>query len=129
MNSDIALLAQAQAMATHALHRQNLIAENIANADTPGYKARDIRPFSLESHPSEAPLALRSTRGGHVAGLTAGSSTVLGSLDKSAEPSPNGNTVSLDREMVKAAELRQQYEMAIGIYRKSMNILRASLGR
>ena len=42
---------------------------------------------------------------------------------------PNGNSVSLEAEMVKAVEVRQQHEMALAIYRSSSNVVRASLGR
>jgi len=43
--------------------------------------------------------------------------------------SPNGNTVSLEAEMIRSTELRQQHDMAIGIYQKSLQIMRTSMGR
>jgi flagellar basal-body rod protein FlgB len=42
---------------------------------------------------------------------------------------PNGNTVSLEQEMVKTANIRQDHEMALAIYRNTNDILRASLGK
>jgi flagellar basal-body rod protein FlgB len=46
-----------------------------------------------------------------------------------AAGAPNGNTVSLEQEMVKAASARQDHEMALAIYRNTSSIIRASLGR
>ena len=43
--------------------------------------------------------------------------------------SPNGNTVSLEQEMVKAASAKQDHDMALAIYRNTSAIIRASLGR
>ena len=46
-----------------------------------------------------------------------------------SQPSPNGNSVSLEAEMVKTAEVRHEHEMSLGIYRSAMDILRTSIGR
>ena len=43
--------------------------------------------------------------------------------------SPNGNTVSLETEMMKAAQTRGQFDMAVGVYKSALNILKSSLGR
>ncbi len=126
MNFDI--LRMAQAMANHAGQRQTLIAENIANADTPGYKARDLGPFSQVFGQTPVALPLRATRAGHF--TTADPGPIFHpTTDNAAETSPNGNNVSLEREMTRAAQTRQEYDMAMGIYFKSLSILRASLGR
>lgn len=100
-------------MAKHAATRHETIARNIANADTPGYKARDISPFS----------AILAVQGGPQAAI--GDSREA----KTASVSPNGNSVALDEQMVMASETKIQHETALAIYRKSMDLLRASLGR
>ena len=46
MFQSLDILRMAQAYATHAATRQQAIAQNVANADTPGYRARDAIPFS-----------------------------------------------------------------------------------
>lgn len=119
------LVRMAQAMAAHAGARQGEIARNIANADTPGFKARDLPPFA---EVYEAPQWLRATRPGH---LTAGppEGAVAVARHGRGAASPNGNTVSLESEMVAAVEVQQQHEMALAIYRNTADILRASLGR
>ena len=56
----------AQALAAHSGERLSLIAENVANADTPGYRARDLPDFAAAFQAGD--LSLRQTRSGHIAG-------------------------------------------------------------
>lgn len=127
MTYELTVLSQAQALIRHASERQTLVAANIANADTPGYRARDLRPFSDTYDASAPPDALRRTRPGHIdAPLDTGTAAVVDTGDPAK---PNGNSVSLETEMVRSADLNGQYNMALGIYRTSLGILRTSLGR
>jgi flagellar basal-body rod protein FlgB len=126
MTASLDVLNIAQAVAARANNRQSVIAANIANADTPGYRARDIAPFSLDT--SDNGPVLKTTRDRHVQNSSA-APTQLPTFVEKGEQSPNGNSVSLEQEMAKASELRLQYDLALGVYRKSMDILRASVGR
>jgi flagellar basal-body rod protein FlgB len=126
MTANLEVLNIAQAVASRANSRQSVIAENIANADTPGYKARDIQPFSKD-YANIGP-ALKTTRDGHLQGANAQTAKPQTFVEK-GEESPNGNSVSLELEMAKASELKLQYDLALGVYRKSIDILRASVGR
>jgi flagellar basal-body rod protein FlgB len=123
----IKTIGMAREMAVHAAARQAAIAANVANADTPGYRAGDLRPFA-ETYRSGATLALRTTRPDH---LVASASVRQGPVvpDRDAEPSPNGNTVSLETELVRSASAKRQHDVSLAIYRSSLDILRASLGR
>ena len=114
----------AQALAAHAGARQGVIAQNIAQADTPGYRAQDVPKFA-ETYRDEG--TLRATRTGHVGGGADVVEPVARTVAGSA--SPNGTTVSLEGEMVKAVDVKQQHDMALAIYRSVSDILRASLGR
>jgi flagellar basal-body rod protein FlgB len=126
MFEKLEIVRMAQAMATHAGARQGAIATNIANADTPGYKAQDMPDFA-ESFAKGADTALRMTRAGHI-GAQGGNPQLIARTTGGAA-APNGNTVSLESEMVKAVEVRQQHDMALAIYRSTSSILRTSLGR
>lgn len=125
MFENLELLKMAGAMSQRAGARMSVVAQNIANADTPGFKAMDLPSFA-ETY-DESGAAMRATRSGHF-------STDAGAAEPSARrakgaAAPNGNTVSLEQEMVKTATIRQDHEMALSIYRASTDILRASLGR
>ncbi len=118
------LTRMAQAMAARAGDRLGLIARNVANADTPGYRAMDLPGFA-ETYAATG-MGLRATRAGHLAGLSA--AEPVPRRDRTAA-APNGNAVSLEQEMVKSAGARADHDMALAIYRSSAEILRASLGK
>jgi flagellar basal-body rod protein FlgB len=115
----------AQALAAQSGARMAVIAENVANADTPGYKAKDVPAFA-EVYEAEG-MQMRTTRPGHLGTATSGAS-VVADIARGHE-SPNGNSVSLEAEMVKSVETRQNHDMALAIYRATSDVIRASLGR
>ncbi|MGB8814328.1 MAG: FlgB family protein [Paracoccaceae bacterium] len=119
------VIRMAQAMAAHAGTRQEAIARNVANADTPGYRAMDLPNFAATYQ--DRGTEMRASRSGHLRTESPAMSLQPRIADEAA--SPNGNTVSLEGEMVKAVEVRQQHDMALAIYRSTSDILRASLGR
>ncbi|MGY6410070.1 MAG: flagellar basal body protein [Alkalilacustris sp.] len=117
MFEPLAVSGMAHALAAHASARQGVIAANVAHADTPGYRARDVEPFMdafrrLQSEPPRTPIAPR-----------------LLPVDPGTALSPNGNSVSLDIEMMKAVEARHQFDMALTITQSIGGIIRTSLGR
>jgi flagellar basal-body rod protein FlgB len=115
----------AQALAAHAGTRMGVIAQNVAHADNPGYKARDLLDFA-KTYADQYGEGLKTTRSGH---FGAGGSAPLVSVVQRGSDAPNGNSVSLEAEMVKAAEVRQQHDMALSIYRSTSDILKLALGR
>lgn len=115
-------------LAKHASTRQEIIARNIANADTPNYRAKDTAPFSATYRGGDLGPTLKTTRTRHIVSTDTASGPV--DLRDAAGPSsPNGNTVSIETEMMKATEVRHQHELALSVYKSSMNILRTSVGR
>jgi len=125
MFEKLEITRMAQALAAHAGTRMGMIAQNVAHADTPGYKAQDIGDFArVWSGKGET---MRATRPGHLADTPqqAAARPFAGGGDEA----PNGNSVSLEKEMVKMAGARQDHEMALAIYRSTSEVIRASLGR
>lgn len=125
MFEKLELTRMAQSLAAQSGARMAVIAENVANADTPGYKARDLPAFAEVYE--EAGQDMRATRPGH---LTAASPAAMPVPDiVRGHDAPNGNSVSLEAEMVKSVEARQSHDMALAIYRATSDVVRASLGR
>ena len=123
MFEKLELTRMAQSMASYAGARLGVVASNIAHADSPRYKARDLPTFA-DAYDKQGDM--RATRPGHM-GTTDVSMPEAGIVR--GPGSPNGNTVSLETEMVRAVAVRQDHEMALAIYRSTSDVVRASLGR
>lgn len=130
MFKSLELSRMAQAMASHAARRQGVVAQNIAHADTPGYRARDIAPFSETYQTPDRRLSLRATHAAHLPGrVGAGFAASLTEVERAAPNAAiNGNSVSLDTEMVQAAQTRLAHETALGVYATLRAITRAARG-
>ena len=120
------VMRMASASAAHAAARIGAIARNVANADTPGYRASDLASFS-DSYRASPDFRARTSRPGHFSAEDAVAAPrpqlIAGHM------SPNGNNVSLEDEMMRAALVRKDHDTALAIYKNSLNILRLSLGR
>lgn len=121
--------------------RQGVIAENMANADTPGYRPKRLKEQSFKD------LLTNTTtmsKGGGMAAApmtkTSGQHLGVGGSDGTRMPTeykarevadqrPNGNGVTLEEELVALAETQIEYQTMLGVYRKHSSILRTALGR
>ncbi len=126
MLESLSVTRMAEQLAAHAGARLGLIARNVAQADTPGYKAVDLEDFQT-SYQNAGADPMRATRSGHFLGAGQGMEPLV--QTDGGEMSPDGNSVSLSHEMVKSVEVRQQHDMALAVYRNAADIIRASLGR
>lgn len=126
MLESLSITRMAEALADHAASRLDLIARNVAQADTPGYKAMDLPDFA-KVYEDSTDHGMRATRPGHFNTPETAFQPVV--QPSKGEASPNGNTVSVEQEMVKSAEVRQDHDMALAVYRSAQDILRISLGR
>jgi flagellar basal-body rod protein FlgB len=121
---DLAILRMADAVARHSALRHRLISENIANADTPGYRAQDLEPFQAAF---EQTVKQRATREGHFGGSVRRSFSARPDSAFGAE-SPNGNDVALGDQMVRATKALGAHDRATTVYKKTLSILRSTLG-
>lgn len=128
MFTELNVFKIAYSMATHAGKRQALVSQNIANADTPGYHTKDIKPFKEVFAASAQPTGMIASRGSHLNGA-AGSGMDWAVTTSDDGSDPNDNSVSVETELLKGVEVARQHKRAMAIYKSSMNILRASLGK
>jgi flagellar basal-body rod protein FlgB len=122
MYESLDLFRASSALARHAGQRQALAAVNVANADTPGFRAQALPSFS-DTYESQG---MRATRPGH---LGLGESPAPRPFDSPTEASPNGNTVSLEAEMFASAEAARDHGRALAVWHHAITVLRSSLGR
>ena len=122
--SQIPLFALADKRLAWVASRQSVLAQNIANADTSGYRAKDVAPFAaLLTAPG---LGLAATTAGHFAGSA---STAPKITVTRGEHAPDGNTVALDKELGKVADTDMAHEVAVGLEKKYLGMFRTTLGR
>ena len=109
--------------------RQRLLAENVANAETPKFKPRDLAPPQFDQNPASA-LAVAQTNAAHMTG-SAGSGAGRFALDRQGhfDVRPAGNAVSLEDEMLKVASNQMDYQAATALYTRGLGLLKTALGR
>jgi flagellar basal-body rod protein FlgB len=129
MDLNLNVLRLASELATHSAARQKVIAENIAHADTPGYRARDIASFEHTLDRTVPSFSTKMTRPGHIPFEGGHPSYRPAEITAFGAESPNGNTVSLEDQMMRSTDVREHHKLALGVYEKSLTILRTSIGR
>ena len=128
----------AQAM-RHLSDRQRVIAQNIANSETPGYRARDVekpdfsRLVAASGGAAGAPRVARP-QVQLTTGMTAlGASKISGGgviFDRDvSETKPDGNNVTLEDQLLRMGQTQADFTALSGLYRKQMGLLRSALGR
>ena len=123
------IFTKATGLAQHAAQRQSVIAQNVANADTPGYRAQDVKPFADVFQPDDT-ASMRHTRMGHLNGAMAGASGEQSQqIYRPGAMSPNGNSVTLESEMMASAEAKRDHDLALAVYKTSLGVMRSALGR
>src|ERR1700761_2977466 len=95
--------------------RQEVLAQNVANADTPDYQAKDLAPLDFSQTLTAASLSLDRTSPEHLAASTAGDSP-FASQNAGYEIRPRGNSVSHEDEMMNVATNQMDYEAATEMY-------------
>lgn len=124
----IGVVGLADSRMTWLAERQKAVAQNVANADQPGYRARDLPPFAEMLSGAQSRLALAATRPAHLAGTRPGGPLAPRPVETwSADP--NGNSVNLEEQMVLSGEIRDAYGLAAGVYQRSMGFFRIATGQ
>ncbi len=135
MLSGIDLFQVAGDRMRYLTERQTLIARNIANVDTPGYKAQDLEPFAPVSPASGTastgiqPVVLTQTNTAHLQlepDAVASQQPVATQADYGGEK-PSGNTVSVEEQMIKSADVSNAFAMASAVYAKSISIMKTAV--
>ena len=113
-------------------NRQGLLAENVANAETPGYRGRDLKQYDFADRAnamSSASVTTSATQPMHFAVSSSESSAFGAQRMANFEITPEGNGVSLEDEMMKVTTNMMDYQAATSLYQKSVGILKTALGK
>lgn len=135
---DIPLFGMLKSRLGYLSQRQKVIAQNVANADTPGYQPRDLKPYSFQASLANqgagepyrggrvAPtngVQMMATSTGHM-GPSSGASAWRATAGADSETTLDGNAVTLEDQMLKMTDARMNYDAAVGFYQKSLSLLR-----
>jgi flagellar basal-body rod protein FlgB len=115
--------------------RQGVIAQNVANVDTPNYRARDVaepdfKKMAMQSGRSPAQkLPMHTTNAHHM--IVAGHVAAFDAIERknTYELNPDGNNVTIEEEMMKAAGNQAEYTKVLNLYRKTVDMFKTAIGR
>lgn len=137
ITADLPLFTLLKGRLGHLDQRQRIIGQNVANADTPGYAARDLKTFTfadaMKAKSGPTGVSTIRTDAAHLQGPKTranGPASVWSSkLTPDSETTLDGNSVVLEEQMMKMAESRADYDAAVSFYQKSMNLIRMAARR
>lgn len=135
--NQIPLFSLLQSKLGYVAERQKFIAENVANASTPGFTPQDLKPFTQQPGVSKRATSVVLAQPDGLGEEASGSGSTGFIAFNHAQPAKpfasqstpdsettlNGNQVVLEEEMLKMSESRTEYDTAIGFYEKAMNML------
>ena len=133
--SNIPLLSLLKDRMAWLSQRQDILSQNVANADTPGYAAKDLKPIDFEqalrsvSTANRFPDGLVTDNPRHIS-VNAQNGNILDDAGATqAETGPNDNSVSLEDEMIKVSETQAQFQAAANLYGKAIDMMKTAIGR
>ena len=137
---DIPLFSMLKSRMGYLSKRENVVAENVANSDTPGFTPKDLKPFTFEQamagqrRPTvnaspEAAAAMTRMQHQGVKRTTSSSASYRSVNAPDTETTLNGNQVVLEDQMMKMNDTRMNYDAAISFYQKSMSMIRLASRR
>lgn len=132
MLEDLQLFSMAQKTMDWLARRQSVLAENVANANTPGYRGKDLKPLSFKDTLSQPATTVQAavTNPVHVAATIEKPLANDTAKDRRPEESkPDGNTVLLEEQMEKIGQVKSRYELAASLFQKNLGMIKTAIGR
>jgi len=132
--ADIPLLSMLKDRMSWLSKRQDVLSQNVASANVPGYTPSDLKPMDFEkmlrssTSMSSSASTLTLTDPRHIA-LSNSTSGYETRETPDVQAAPGGNSVSLESEMIKVADTQAQYQAAANIYAKTITMMKTAIGR
>jgi flagellar basal-body rod protein FlgB len=127
---DMPLLSLLRERMTWLNQRQDVLSQNVANADTPRYIARDLKELDFDRMVGEASSGTKmmTTNARHIAISSLHGGKFEDHETPDQESDPNGNAVSLEVQMIKVADTQAQYAAAANLYAKAVRMMKTAIG-
>ena len=127
--TDIPILSMLRERMEWHQERQRVLAENVANADTPNYRARDLAPPDFSHEIALASRGLDRTNPLHITAPAGGGSAFAADSSGRYAIRPRGNSVTHEDEMMKVASNQMDYEAVTSLYTRSLALIKLAIGR
>jgi flagellar basal-body rod protein FlgB len=128
--SDIPIFSMLRTKMHWHQDRQRLLAENVANADTPNFKPADLAPPKFDSSQTGmASVSLARTSLAHIASSDADTQQFDPERGHEFEVVPSGNGVALEDEMMKVAANQMDYQAATALYTRGLGLIKTAIGK
>ncbi len=129
---NIGLLKALGAKMDYLSQRQRIIAQNVANADTPNYRPQDLKPVDfgtvLKGVTASKGIQMVSTNAMHVGAGNEVAAAKEGKQKKVYEVAPDGNAVIMEEQMLKSGETVMDYNLMTSLYQKNVSLIKTALG-
>jgi flagellar basal-body rod protein FlgB len=109
--------------------RQEVLAHNVSNANTPNFRPSDLAPPDPAAPRAGGSIAMLRTSSAHLAGTTGGATQFQRANGGEFEVRPGGNAVNLEDEMLKVAANQMDYQAATALYARGLGLIKTALGR
>jgi len=126
--TSLPLFSLTQMKMRYLSERQSLLAQNIANVDTPGYKAQDVKTVDFAALVGGMGKLTPTSTGSMPLLPMAPDHFKQINREQTAETHPNGNNVSLDEEMKNMSLTQSDYGDAVTLYHKNIMMFKTALG-
>jgi flagellar basal-body rod protein FlgB len=128
--ADIPLVGMLKQRMSWHQHRQGVLAENVANADTPNYRARDLKEpvFAELAKGAAAGVQMAATDLKHF-GVGGGAFDQQPRDASTYEITPEGNGVVLEEEVMRVSQNVMDYQMVSQLYSRGLGVLKTAIGR
>ena len=126
---DIPILSMLRTRMDWGQQRQRVLAENVANDDTPQFRPHDLAQPNFDAKVTAVPVRLATTEMGHLPGVGAAGETFRSVSKGKYDTLPTGNAVNLEEEMMKVAANQMDYQAAASLYSRSLGLLKTAIGK
>ncbi len=129
MFDDIGLFKMTKAQMDYLAQRQEVLAGNIANANTPRYLPKDLKPLNFKevlAGSTARPVSAATTNARHIVPEMGPDPFKAVTQRKTYESTPDGNAVVLEEQMAKMGEAGSRYNAAANLFQKYHKMIRTS---
>ncbi len=107
--------------------KQGVLAENVANVDTPGYKQREMQPFTFGDAMRQANIGMTVTNPRDIIPPSMAGVNAKTVISKDVEASPSGNSVDIEQQMTEVSKTSVDYQTMAAIYHKMAGLFKIAI--